>query len=83
MSQNSFPDNVPDATKGASDSVAAPGCVGVGGTKRFLIFLALIGFFAFEIWLVITHPVWALIGLVVLVLICLAWSISGEIEKRV
>ena len=27
-----YPKNVPDAEKGASDSVAAPGCVGVGGT---------------------------------------------------
>lgn len=33
MSQNPNPNNVPGATKGASDSVAAPGCVGVGGTK--------------------------------------------------
>ncbi|WP_162989592.1 hypothetical protein [Comamonas sp. lk] len=32
MSQNPYPNNVPDATKGASDSVAAPGCVGVRGT---------------------------------------------------
>ena len=33
MSQNSFPENVPDAKQGASDSVAAPGCVGVRGTR--------------------------------------------------
>ena len=33
MFQNPNPNNVPDATKGASDSVAAPGCVGVRGTN--------------------------------------------------
>lgn len=32
MSQNSSPDNVPSATKGTADSLAAPGRVGAGGT---------------------------------------------------
>jgi hypothetical protein len=34
MSQNTSPDNVPSATKGTADSLAAPGRVGVGGTKK-------------------------------------------------
>ena len=33
MSQNTSPDNVPGATKGTADSLAAPGRVGAGGTK--------------------------------------------------
>jgi len=33
MSQNSSPDNVPSAIEGTSDSLAAPGRVGAGGTK--------------------------------------------------
>lgn len=32
MSQNTSPDNVPSATKGTADSLAAPGRVGAGGT---------------------------------------------------
>ncbi|MEQ6471608.1 hypothetical protein [Comamonas sp. wu1-DMT] len=32
MSQNSSPDNVPIAKHGTADSLAAPGCVGAGGT---------------------------------------------------
>ena len=41
MSQNTSPDNVPSATKGTADSLAAPGRVGAGGTtlqdfQRFL-----------------------------------------------
>ena len=34
MSQNTSPDNVPSATKGTADSLAAPGRVGAGGTKK-------------------------------------------------
>ena len=33
MSQNSSPNNVPSANHGTADSLAAPGCVRVGGTK--------------------------------------------------
>lgn len=33
MSQNSSPENVPSANQGMADSVAAPGCVGAGGTN--------------------------------------------------
>lgn len=33
MSQNSSPDNVPSATTGTADSLAAPGRVGAGGTN--------------------------------------------------
>ena len=33
MSQNTSPDNVPSATKGTADSMAAPGRVGAGGTN--------------------------------------------------
>lgn len=36
MSQNTSPDNVPSATKGTADSLAAPGRVGAGGTNREL-----------------------------------------------
>ncbi|WP_407713612.1 hypothetical protein ACJJWD_16780 [Comamonas testosteroni] len=41
MSQNTSSNNVPSATKGTSDSLAAPGRVGAGGTtlqdfQRFL-----------------------------------------------
>ena len=34
MSQNSFPENVPDAKQGEAVSVAAPGSVGVRGTNK-------------------------------------------------
>lgn len=34
MSQNSSPNKVPGATNGTADSLAAPGCVGAGGTKK-------------------------------------------------
>lgn len=34
MSQNTSPDNVPSATKGTADSLAAPGRVGAGGTNK-------------------------------------------------
>ena len=34
MSQHSSPDNVPSATRGTADSLAAPGRVGAGGTKN-------------------------------------------------
>ncbi|WP_182284073.1 hypothetical protein [Comamonas testosteroni] len=34
MSQNSSPDNVPGAKQGTADSLAAPGCVGAGGTNE-------------------------------------------------
>lgn len=33
MSHKTSPDNVPSATKGTADSVAAPGRVGAGGTN--------------------------------------------------
>lgn len=38
MSQNTSPDNVPSATKGTADSLAAPGRVGAGGTSYLLRF---------------------------------------------
>lgn len=34
MSQHTSPDNVPSATKGTADSLAAPGRVGAGVTKK-------------------------------------------------
>ena len=38
MSQNTSPDNVPSATKGTADSLAAPGRVGAGGTNSLELF---------------------------------------------
>ena len=34
MSRNTSPDNVPSATEGTADSLAAPGRVGAGGTRK-------------------------------------------------
>lgn len=83
MSQNSSPDNVPSATKGTADSLAAPGRVGAGGTKRVVIFLALLVLFAFVSWLAIFHIELFLLSLGVAVVAQVAWCVAGEIEKLV
>lgn len=83
MSQNTSPDNVPSATKGTADSLAAPGRVGAGGTKRIVIFLALFGLFVFVVWLATNHLELFIWGFGIAFLALLAWSISAEIEKSV
>lgn len=82
MPQDSSPNNVPSANQGIADSLAAPGRVGVGGTKRIVIFLALFGIFVFGVWGAVNHIQLFLPVVSTVLLALVAWSISGEIEKR-
>lgn len=74
MSQNSSPNNVPRVKKGDSDSLAAPGLVGAGGTKKPSKKTAWTDFKQF-IRMMFSSPIlWPLVSLNVLIMLLAKWQ---------
>lgn len=74
MSQNTSPDNVPSAKKSDVDSLAAPGLVGAGGTKKTAMQSAWSQFKQIAWMLVSSRVFWSLLPFNLLLLLIAKWQ---------